>query len=152
MPFRFELPIPLASRHVRMARWALVVGWMAIIYMASADSSSGDHSGAMVKAVLGWFGIAASVDQLLLIEFLFRKASHFTEYAILGLLWAWALPHSRFRFILAWAAASAYAASDELHQAFVPGRGPAVTDVGIDASGAATALLLCWLWRRPRRN
>lgn len=152
MPIRFESPIPLALRHARTGRWALVVAWMAVIFVASADTSSGNHSGDMVKAVLGLFGIAASPEQLAPIGLLFRKASHFTEYAILGLLWAWALPPGRFRFILAWAAATAYAASDELHQAFVPGRGPALTDVGIDASGAATALLLCWLWRRTRRH
>ncbi|MNL79991.1 VanZ like family protein [compost metagenome] len=50
--------------------------------------------------------------------------------------------------MFAWAAATAYAATDEWHQAFVPGRGPALTDVGIDSLGAATALLAAWLRRR----
>jgi len=43
--------------------------------------------------------------------------------------WAWAL-------VLAWA----YAATDELHQAFVAGRHAALTDVAIDATGALVAV------------
>jgi hypothetical protein len=43
------------------------------------------------------------------------------------------------RWLVAWACATGYAATDELHQAFVPGRGPAVLDVLIDALGAAAA-------------
>jgi VanZ family protein len=35
-----------------------------------------------------------------------------------------------------------YSATDEFHQSFTPGRHPAVTDVMIDAIGAAVALIL----------
>ncbi|HEY9899895.1 MAG TPA: VanZ family protein [Pantanalinema sp.] len=151
MPKRFAPTPPIAQWPARALRWGLVAAWMAVIFMASADGSSGEHSGALVRAALELVGVEASPERLELIGLLFRKASHFTEYAILALLWAWALPKGRWRFVLAWAAATAYAASDELHQAFVPGRGPALFDVGIDAMGAATALVLCWLWRRARR-
>ncbi|MBO9541585.1 VanZ family protein [bacterium] len=151
MPERFDPPIPLPFKGARALRWLLVVGWMAVIFMASADTASGDHSGAMVRTVFGLLGLDATPERLALVGHLFRKASHFTEYAILALLWAWALPPGRYRLMLAWAAATAYAATDEWHQAFVPGRGPALTDVGIDSLGAATALLASWLWRRLRR-
>jgi VanZ family protein len=39
-----------------------------------------------------------------------------------------------------------YASLDEFHQAFVPGRTPAVTDVLIDTTGGATAQFAAWLW------
>lgn len=34
-----------------------------------------------------------------------------------------------------------YAASDEFHQSFVPGRGPSIVDVGIDSLGVLTGIL-----------
>ena len=34
-----------------------------------------------------------------------------------------------------------YAVSDEVHQAFVPGRGPALKDVLIDSAGAFTGII-----------
>ena len=34
-----------------------------------------------------------------------------------------------------------YAASDEFHQSFVPGRSPSIVDVGIDSLGVLTGIL-----------
>ena len=48
-----------------------------------------------------------------------------------------------------------YAALDEFHQSFVPGRGAAVTDVMLDTSGGAAAQLLVALlvfWRGVRKR
>ena len=42
-------------------------------------------------------------------------------------------------------AATVYAASDEIHQAFVPGRGSAVTDVLLDSAGALCGILIVCL-------
>lgn len=121
---------------------------MTIIFLASSDTSSGQHSSAIVDAVIRVLGIAPTPDQLTVANHLFRKAAHFAEYAILGLLWAWALPRGPYRLILAWTAATLYAGSDELHQMFVANRGPALADVIIDSAGAAGALLGWWLIRR----
>lgn len=56
--------------------------------------------------------------------------------------------------LVAWACATLYAATDELHQLFVPGRAGLFTDVLIDATGAAIGLLLAGsiiaLVKRPR--
>ena len=43
---------------------------------------------------------------------------------------------------MAWGAATLYAATDEFHQLFVPGRAGLPTDVLIDATGAALGLLV----------
>ena len=80
-----------------------------------------------------------------------RKTAHFTEYAILAVLLAGALygddrKKSRV-FLEAVLIAALYAASDEFHQTFVPGRAGKIGDVMLDSAGAlcgsalATALL-----------
>jgi VanZ family protein len=53
--------------------------------------------------------------------------------------WSWAEAG------LALAVVFAYAASDELHQVFVPNRTALVSDVLIDTSGGASFLLLLWV-------
>jgi VanZ family protein len=94
---------------------------------------------------------AARIDSL---HFLFRKCCHLAEYAVLGLLvwralhqpqknqpkpWRWTEAGLTLAVVLL------YAASDELHQIFVPTRTAHVSDVFIDTAGAAFALLLLWL-------
>ena len=71
------------------------------------------------------------------------KVAHFAAYGLLGVLltrafagavWAGYTVHS---VLYGWAAATVYALTDELHQAFVPGRTPSVGDGVADAAGAA---------------
>lgn len=56
--------------------------------------------------------------------------------------------------LVAWGCAALYAATDEFHQLFVPGRAGLFTDVLIDATGAAIGLLVAGsiiaLAKRPR--
>jgi VanZ family protein len=71
-------------------------------------------------------------------DLVLRKLGHFCEYAVLGVL----LLRATGREPVAAAAGVAYAASDELHQHFVPGRHAAFRDVAIDAAGVLAGLLL----------
>lgn len=79
-------------------------------------------------------------------------AGHFTIYAVLAALLWWALPARTSeqwqRFALALAVSVAYGMSDEWHQSFVPGRDPALFDLGVDALGAVTILIVLRLLRR----
>jgi len=78
------------------------------------------------------------------IDFVLRKIAHFTVFGVLA-VFAWsALRTGGINRAALWAVAiaSAYAVSDELHQAFVESRHPAVTDVLIDACGAIVAVWL----------
>ena len=87
-----------------------------------------------------------------ILEFVARKLAHFTEYALLTLLWWRALRGrgSASRVLAAAVAiAVAYAITDEYHQTFVEGRVGAVTDVLIDSAGALVAALLIARSRRP---
>jgi VanZ family protein len=87
----------------------------------------------------------------------FGGLAHFVEYAILGALLFVSLHRRGDRLgsaILAASWASAYAATDELHQAFVSGRLPDVLDWLTDTAGALVAVLALttWLVRRERFN
>lgn len=77
---------------------------------------------------------------------LFVKGWHAFEFAALALL----LRRAGARPLLAFALTLAWAALDEWHQTFVPGRGGLATDVLIDAAGVATVLLLAELASRHK--
>lgn len=139
--------------------WLPALIWMGVIYLMSAASGevSGEQSGRLVSilsAVYGFFTGGAQIppDALALLHTLLRKAAHMTEYAVLSLLYLRALSKSGARRPALWALMLCvlYAATDEIHQAFVPDRGPSPVDVMIDACGAAAALALHRLARRLR--
>jgi VanZ family protein len=78
------------------------------------------------------------------IDTILRKLVHAGEYGLLTFLWVRALRTTSLResaLPLAFALAVGYAATDEYHQTFVDGRHGTPVDVGIDAVGAAVALL-----------
>jgi VanZ family protein len=108
--------------------WLPVVLWAALIFGLSSLPDLGTGLG-------GW-------------DLVVRKIAHFAEYAVLGALLLRALRSEA----LAVAAGVAYAATDELHQHFVPGRHAAFRDVAIDAAGVLAGVLLLqsreWTARR----
>lgn len=72
-----------------------------------------------------------------------RKLGHLAAYALLAILIAYPLGGvGRARRVgLALVLVVAYGLSDEIHQAFVPGRVPALSDVAIDAAGGVIGLV-----------
>ena len=70
-----------------------------------------------------------------------KKGGHMLGYALLALAYARALGWDRKRWWLPWVLAILFAATDEFHQSFVPGRHPSPVDVGIDAAGGGLGLL-----------
>ena len=77
-------------------------------------------------------------------DLVLRKLAHATEYAVLGALLLRALG----RGLPAFAAGVLYAASDELHQHFVPGRRASPIDLGIDTLGVLIGILVLVHLRR----
>lgn len=75
-----------------------------------------------------------------------RKTAHAAEYAVLGLLVAGAYTGRDMKFwkkvLVPWGAASLYAATDEFHQLFVPGRSGQFSDVVLDSFGVLTGVAL----------
>jgi VanZ family protein len=95
--------------------------------------------------VLLWAGLIFSLSSIPSLDtglgtwdVVLRKLAHLAEYAILGMLAYRAVR----REPLAIALASAYAATDELHQAFVSGRHGSPLDWLIDTGGVVAGVLL----------
>jgi VanZ family protein len=106
--------------------WLPVLAWAAVIFALSSVPDLGTGLG-------GW-------------DLVLRKIAHAAEYAVLGAL----LVRATGRTGLAFALGALYAVSDELHQAFVPGRLGSPIDVAIDAAGVAVGIAL-WQTVRARR-
>jgi hypothetical protein len=102
----------------RLSLWAPVVVWAAVIFALSSVPNLGTGLGI-------W-------------DLVLRKLAHLVEYAILGALLFRALG----REPLAFAVGSAYAVTDEIHHAFVPGRAGSPLDWLIDTIGVAAGVLL----------
>jgi VanZ family protein len=106
--------------------WLPVVAWAALIFALSSVPDLGTGLG-------GW-------------DLLLRKLAHAAEYAVLGAL----LMRAAGRGGLAFALGALYAVSDEVHQAFVPGRAGSPLDVALDVVGVACGVIL-WQTVRARR-
>lgn len=150
--------------------------WMGFIFFMSAND--GDHSQGMSDGVTSlvlsavWSGYSGMSpdEQMAVVEslsFPVRKAGHFSEYAVLGLLAfatlrqaqtlrsSQALRNTR---IIAPASAGAvfvaflYACFDEFHQLFVAGRSGQPFDVGVDTAGALVAVAIAVAVTRMRER
>ena len=77
-------------------------------------------------------------------NYLVRKGAHFLAYFILGILITIAFKSSgahRFHnLFIVLLFCIIYAASDEVHQMFVAGRGPRISDIYIDSVGAMAGI------------
>jgi VanZ family protein len=124
---------------MRMARLRALEPWlsplvlMVVIFALSAQPSL--NSGLGLADLIG------------------RKIIHFSEFALLAFLWWRALRtrmSTRAATLAAFAIASAYAATDELHQTFIHGRHGSPVDWAIDSAGAATAMVRVRMSARTR--
>lgn len=81
-----------------------------------------------------------------LIEFLIRKAAHFSVFFALGALFVKAVSRTRLHagltFLFAWALSNTVAVFDEFHQSLTPERTPLIQDIVLDSFGAACGVLL----------
>jgi VanZ family protein len=112
--------------------WLPPLAWMAVIFAFSSRHGGGHLSAA---------------------EVVLRKLAHVVEYLVLAVLLLRALRRSDVAAALpvAIAAALAYAASDEWHQSFVPGRTATPRDVAIDGVGIALAVIVATRTRLRER-
>ena len=84
---------------------------------------------------------------------LVKKGGHMIGYGLLAGAYWYGLGFDRRKGWLAWILAVVYAASDELHQSFTPGRHPSLVDVLLfDGGGAALALaMIYWIRKQGKR-
>lgn len=140
----------------KISFWLPPLLWMGLIFYFSTDNFSGEKTGSILKTILTFIYPSLTESQFKFIHFYLRKASHFTEYAILALLLMRAFS-AGFKFDWRWRWAgytllivAVYALLDEFHQTFTAHRVGSIDDSLIDFSGAATAVLLLWLGNRKR--
>ena len=157
----------------RLFTGLLVVLWMLVI--GSFSAQTGGESGGLSERVAD---ILLSVGETLrgqaypaaereaLIErmqYPVRKLAHMSEYGLLALLLVWHLSYYEAlknqylrRLLLALCIAVLYAATDELHQRFVPGRSGQISDVCIDGAGALLGILFCFgghrIFKKSNKN
>jgi len=131
--------------------WLPVICWMVVIFLASTDMGSAEHTSRIVEPLLRWLRPGISQDGINRVHFLIRKTAHLTEYSILAVLLCRAVEQSRRNFghwksvLVALGVATLYAASDEFHQSFVSSRTASVRDVMIDSCGAMIGLFIFWV-------
>jgi VanZ family protein len=133
---RFEQAEKLRAVGRFLWRWLPPLAWMGLIFFLSAQPD-------LPHAPGPWLDI------------LLKKTGHALAFGILAWLYLWAL-RGRFSTTAAVRLVSAglamlYAASDEYHQTFVPGRKGQLFDVGVDTAGVWGAMLLDWWLERRRR-
>ena len=130
-------------------KWLLLISWMLIIFFFSAQTGEqSSQSSGLVEQLLSIFSFIPNRIFGLELKFLIRKAAHFTEYFILYLLiFNVTIDNQSLKKSLAYALIGVflYACTDEIHQAFVPGRVCAFIDVLVDTSGGLVAMILIWI-------
>jgi VanZ family protein len=140
--------------------WVPVLVWMFLIFGASSDSHSYEHSSRIVIPLLHWLFPRMAPWEMENIHHFLRKCCHVIEYAVFGFLIFRALSHSSTP-LPAWSwprvggallIVFLYAASDEYHQRFVPTRTPRVLDVSIDTAGGALGIAVAWIFHHFRRR
>jgi VanZ family protein len=115
-------------------RWGPAILVMGLIFIASNTSGSD----------IPKFGI---------FDLIVKKGGHMLGYALLAASFFHGLDNgkraSRSVFAGAVLLAILYAASDEFHQSFTPGRSPAIMDICIDTIGSIIGIsVLCFFRRR----
>ena len=133
--------------------WLLIFLYILFIFSNSLQvgSTSSSISGGFTTTLLSllkYFGI--QIEYATLHHFI-RKAAHFIEYAVLGILVFIAihieplLQNQTLNFILFWILP---ASLDETIQVFVPDRNGCITDVLLDMCGFLTGSILIYLIRK----
>lgn len=145
------------SGKIRFVAIALCILWAALIFSMSNEvaTDSAERSDGITRTIISLlsenFEILDKEEQDAIVdatEHIVRKIAHFCIFGVLGVLVAFASlgfdALCKLHFARSVFAGFLYAVSDELHQYFVPGRGPGLIDVLIDTAGVicGTAMLI----------
>jgi VanZ family protein len=133
-----------------LQRWWPALLWAIVISAFSTSAFTSDNTSRFIIPILRWFFPHASQQTLFSLHYFIRKTGHVTEYFILSLLVLRGIRGGKSGVHLGWALAAiavvgCYAALDELHQSFVPGRTAAVSDVLLDTAGGIAAQVVVGL-------
>lgn len=143
------------TKPIQYVFFIFAVSWMVVIFLFSSrngvESTEDSHDAgfklgsSFISGFDNW-DEDAKLDFAAAIDYPIRKAAHAMEYALLMVFFVGALTIKRKYF--AFFCTVVYAASDEIHQLFVPGRSGRAFDVFVDAMGAASVLLLIYVCKK----
>ena len=127
--------------------WLPAVVWALLIFGASTDALSANQTGRFILLLLHALLPDASADTLERLHWVVRKAAHFVEYFVFGLLlWRGVRGDRRGRnpnrAPVALAIAASYSLLDEFHQSFVVSRTASLWDCLLDTLGASVSLII----------
>jgi VanZ family protein len=128
--------------------WIAVATWMALIFWLSSQSGpvAGDYNRRMAEGITGLLRLPQDEARLASLQNLLSNLAHGTIFFVLALLTSNSLSQvdvQDFRnAVLNLCICALYAASDELHQAFVPGRNSQLSDFLIDGLGIMLATII----------
>lgn len=134
--------------------WLLTFFWMGLIFFFShqpADVSLRTSGTVLWKAdLISQEKISSTEDRSVLkLQRIIRKWAHFIVYFILGVLITLSVTAYKYLsikgYLIAWGICTFYGITDEIHQYFIPGRGPLVSDVILDSIGSLTGVFICLL-------
>ena len=150
---------------VRVLLTALTVTVMTLIFFFStepaeqSDRTSGRIAMLVIHAVYPEYDRYPEKEQQKVyddIQFLVRKAAHFTEYLVLGIMIRLCIESwfgkKRFLNTTSWVYGTLYACTDELHQLLTDGRSGQWQDVLLDSCGVLAGILITALIRRRRER
>ena len=148
----------MQNRKKRILPLLITVLIMVFIFLQSALPAdlSKEESNMIVQALIEFLHVDAEF-----LSFAVRKCAHFTEYLVLGLsLFSTVREYDPVRLerneqlrrtaLLSWGIGALYALTDEVHQAFVPGRSCEIRDMLIDSCGVAAGVLIMAALRSRR--
>ena len=116
----------LDSSNTFLGKWLPVFLWACVIFALSSIQQ-------------------ITVTEFFIWDFAAKKVAHLTEYAVLYALF---LRATEKNWVLSFVLTMIYAASDEIHQSYVPGRTAAVYDLAFDFSGASISAYIIWKLRQ----
>ena len=123
-----------------------VVFWMAIIFKLSAQPGEQSNllSTKVTTLIVSLAKLVRPDVNVLSLNHFIRKCAHFLAYLVLGIIVLFAMRRigltGKQGVVFTLLLCISYAITDELHQAFVPGRTPKLLDVLIDSSGASLGI------------
>ena len=142
--------------------WLPLLLWMAVIFSASADVKSTEHTSRFLEPFLRWLNPSISAEAIEKVRWFVRKGAHLGEFGLMGWLawralwkptrndqrpWSWKIAGAALALVFL------YAVTDEVHQRFVPNRTGSAKDVCLDTVGGALGLAAtwwCYRWRTRR--
>jgi VanZ family protein len=139
-----------APQKNKLIAWLPTILWLGMIAFFSTDTFSAEHTGSILEKIIRAVYGNVSPEHFRIIHIFVRKAAHLTVYGLLSLFafysWRATLPRrTNWAFlwcILALLVTLIAGSYDEIHQIFVPSRGPSPYDVMLDMMGGMFVQIL----------